>query len=324
MNYFAVERNMTDYFNVLKTNGVHTLKNFALDIGLFSTANWICDRYVDSIVTISSPIAGATMSLAINGADLLGKMISTRYKNNDLLGSALRVVVAGGSIIGSAAVTPSLAGHVGIEISKEMILRYGASAVLVQLLKNTVVPYVLKKVIPTEKNINYSTLTADQVAKYNDALIQKMAEFVAKNPDAANVKGIKDDINKAIQARAIAIKEKTDAVELAKTTAKAAVTAKRALDQANADLKKAGLAIKEQEEIVKAAKDDLENALAEDEATQATAQGKLAEANKALEEAQDKHRKASDHIAKTLKPAAETAEKAAQEASAKVASFEKK
>ena len=209
---------MTDYFNALKANGVDTLKNFTFDIGLFSAANWIGDRYVDSIVTISSPIAGATMSLAINGADLLGKIISTRYNNNDLLGSALRVVVATGSLIGSAAVIPGLVGRVGIEISREVMMRYTGTAALVLLLKNIIAPMVINKFRFSESNINYEKLTINEVndsKKYSDDQILKMAEFTQANEALA----IDIEVFKAIQNRATHIKLKPENIDYNALTA---------------------------------------------------------------------------------------------------------
>ena len=211
---------MTDYFNALKANGVDTLKNFTFDIGLFSAANWIGDRYVDSIVTISSPIAGATMSLAINGADLLGKIISTRYNNNDLLGSALRVVVATGSLIGSAAVTPSLAGRVGIEISREVMMRYTGTAALVLLLKNIIAPMVINKFRFSESDINYKKLTVDEVTdskKYSDDQILMMAEFTQANEALA----IDINVFEAIQNRATHIKRKPENIDYENLTVNA-------------------------------------------------------------------------------------------------------
>lgn len=207
---------MTGYLHAIKAEGVNTLKNFSIDASLLSAANWVGDRYVASIVSISSPFAGTTTSLVVNGVDLLGKVLSTRYKNNGLLVSALRIALTSASCIGSVVVIPNLAGSVGIEISREVILRYTGTAAVVLFIKN-MVQLAIHKYRFSELNINYEKLTVDEVndpEKYSDDLIVKLAQLIREKRGTQ----ISSEVSDAIRNRAWLIKNKPENINWGELT----------------------------------------------------------------------------------------------------------
>ena len=204
---------MTD---IIKAEGFSTLKNIFIDSSCFTALNLLGDWAVESIVTYSNPFAGVSLSFAANGADLLGKVVSTRYRTGeDLLSTALRAFVLGTALIGSSLATPNLAGRVGMEISKEAMCRYTATAILILLLKNKVVPRVVNffssSTLFSASKVDYHNLTAEEVndpQKYSDDQILQMDKYIKENRESVCTSGYK--LEKAIEDRVIKIKDKPE------------------------------------------------------------------------------------------------------------------